>query len=99
MKIRKIAEKVKTILETNMEARDSNESLYLSYIGELGYGADNTYGEIINAVKTQIIPPISSVARASRKCQQLYPELRGKNYIKRYNKQMEFIEFALDERV
>lgn len=99
MKIRNIGEKVKSILQVNEEARDSNESLYLAYISEFGYGVNNSYGEIINAVKSQIIPPISSVGRASRRCQELYPELRGKNYIKRYNKQVEFIEFALDKSI
>ena len=99
MEVRKIAEKVKEILKTNIEARDSNDILYLAYIAEFGYDEYNSYGDIIKAVKERIIPPISSVSRASRKCQELYPELRGENYIKRYNKQMEFIDFALDKRI
>lgn len=98
MRIKNIAKKVKVILEANEEARNSNESLYLAYIAELGYGVDNLYGEIIEAVKRQIIPSIESVGRASRKCQELYPELRGENYIKRYAKQEEYIEFALDKK-
>lgn len=99
MEVRKIAEKVKEILKTNKEARDNNDSLYLAYIKEYGYGSNNLYGDIIKAVKMRIIPPISSVSRASRKCQELYPELRGENYKKRYDKQKEFIEFSFDKRI
>ena len=93
-KLQTVTQRVKKILETSTPARDSNETLYLLYIQNFGFTANNTYGEILAAVQNGIIPTIASVSRASRKCQELYPSLRGEAYLKRQAKQEQFIELA-----
>lgn len=75
--------------------RDNNERLYYNYLLDLGYDVDKSIQFFLRDMSLRKIPYIDSIARASRKVQENYPELQGKNYKERVTKK----EHAVREEI
>ena len=92
---------VKLILQDNEEARNSDDVLFANYIMFAGNkkGEDVSKISILNYLATHNeldIPSFESIARARRKIQELYPELRSSARIEalREVNEAEFREFS-----
>ena len=100
-KIRDLAEKVKAVLEADEAARDDDVKLYIKVAWEY-YPIDLSrlaFTKWAALVKEKRLPSLESVGRARRKCQELYPDLRGEAYRGRIDKEEEYIDFARDKSV
>ena len=88
-----LTETVKTILKEKPDARDDDFHL-------IGYVYKQTNPEIINVPFRTLmwyhtrydLPSFETIRRTRQKLQHDYPELRGKCYEKRINKQTEYID-------
>lgn len=98
MKVNNVADIVKNILTNKPLARDDDLILYGFVINKTtGYSMDISYRDMINLIRTEVLPPFETVRRARQKCQELYPELRGNVWLERNKKQSEYREFAISE--
>jgi len=86
--------KVQWILERSQKARNSNVILYkliLKHFLKVNLKGISAF-ELLTGMKEKIYPDYSNVARASRKLQELHPELRGSEWKKRHGLQSETVE-------
>lgn len=74
---------VKETLTNYPKTRDNNELLYYHYLLEIGYDVNKPMKEFLKDMSYRKVPYIDSLARNSRKVQELYPELRGTSYTER----------------
>lgn len=74
---------VKEKLTLHPALRDNNERLYLLYLTESGYDTTKSVSQFLRDMSFRTVPYIDSLARNSRKVQELYPELRGVSYKER----------------
>jgi hypothetical protein len=81
-RMKELSTRVKTILEANENARNSDNILYLHILRS--YGADNgldidkmSVPMLFLHCKDMGLPSLESVGRARRKMQELYPHLRS----------------------
>ena len=110
MKIHQIYDKVVSILQEKPICRDSD--MYLTFViynllwhktptaQETGKDwVEATKEEMFGAIENNQLPTMSSIARARRKAQQSFPELRGDKYQARqekanlYDKYLNFLKF------
>lgn len=100
-KQRNITEQVKTILTNYPKTRESDEALYMRYL-LVYYDIDPHKISFFSVLQKQwinSIPKQESISRARRKCQELYTELRGKNYQAKQEEQKVYIDVARDGSV
>lgn len=81
-RLKELSNRVKTILEENERARDSDNVLYLhvlrSYGEEKGIDIDKmSVPMLLLHCRDMGLPSLESMGRARRKVQELYPELRS----------------------
>lgn len=81
-RLKELSNRVKTILETNESARNSDNVLYLyvlrSYGEEKGLDIDKmSVPMLLLHCKDMGLPSLESMGRARRKVQELYPELKA----------------------
>lgn len=81
-RLKELSNRVKSILEVNENARNSDNVLYLhvlrSYGAERGLDIDKmSVPMLLLHCKDMGLPSLESMGRARRKVQELYPELRG----------------------
>lgn len=87
-----IMAQVEKIMREHPEARDDDFKLY-------GWACKESDARVMSLSFSQVlwnssklnIPAYESVTRARRKLQELHPELRGKNYQARQERQSEYI--------
>lgn len=93
-RLRELSNRVKTILETNERARNSDNVLYLyvlrSYGKERGLDIDTmSVPMLLLHCKDMGLPSLESMGRARRKVQELYPELRANNDVQAMKEEQE----------
>lgn len=107
-KLLKTTELVKGILEEQPETRDDDNLLWLEALRasvrerKNGYKmCDLTLAYVLKSVNQLGLPPFGTVARARRRLQAKYPELRGTEYTKRKRAEREtvFKEYATNEKI
>lgn len=81
-RLKELSNRVKTILENNESARNSDNVLYLyvlrSYGEEKGLDIDKmSVPMLLLHCKDMGLPSLESMGRARRKVQELYPELKA----------------------
>lgn len=83
---------VKEILESNEDARDSDDKLYLLVCEKYGYNAENiSLEDFLIRRKDFDLPSYPSVSRARRKVQEHCEELRGSNLVRGYREDLEVV--------
>ena len=100
----KIYDLVKGILSNNIEARDSDKTLFLEVLKKLNlieHDFTNILGHKVTISNWENMPQFESITRARRKVQENNPELRGKNYKvgKRLEKQLTKDMFVYHETI
>ena len=86
-------EMVKELLQTRPETRNSDDILYYHVCAKINPICVNyPFCQIIQNRKSYGLPAFESVRRTRQKIQHDHPELRGDLYLKRMEKQTEFIE-------
>jgi hypothetical protein len=93
-RLRELSQRVKTILEENEKARDSDNVLYLyvlrSYGEEKGLDIDKmSVPMLLLHCKDMGLPSLESMGRARRKVQELYPELRASDDVQTIKQERE----------
>lgn len=87
MSINKMVDKVQAVLNDDEKARDNDYRLeciiYSKYFNLSEISVLDFYFKLNDGK----IPSQASIRRARRKCQELYPNTRGKKYDKRQHKQ------------
>lgn len=93
-RIKKLEEKVRTMLERYPVTRDDDRLLTLAVWVEF-YGLD-PYTPVREVLRNRKLPSQESIGRARRKIQEVDESLRGTKYKEkvRMNAQQEFIEYA-----
>ena len=93
-RIKKLEEKVRTMLERYPVTRDDDRKLALAVWCEF-YGLD-PYTPVRDVLRNEKLPSQESIGRARRKIQEVDETLRGTKYKEkvRMNAQIEFIEYA-----
>jgi hypothetical protein len=81
--IKKHFDWVKEQLEKHPSLRDNNERLYFLFLKESEYDTNKSIIQFLRDMSFREVPYIDSISRCSRKCQELYPELRGTSYKER----------------
>ena len=71
---------VKQKLTSHPDLRESNERLFYNYLSDIGYDTSKSIKEFLKDMEMRKIPYIDAIGRTSRKVQEEYPELRGKNW-------------------
>ena len=85
---------VKSILETDVDSRNSDNHLYLKVLRVIGEekGIDITYVSVVLYLSTlagTTFPPFESVRRARQKLQRRYPELGACKEVREYRAENE----------
>ena len=87
---------VKSILETDVDSRNSDNHLYLKVL--LAIGAEKgvnlsliTVVGYFSALAGTVFPPFESVRRARQKLQRRYPELAASKQVQEYRAENEVI--------
>ena len=95
MELKKTKDIVEKILETDNTAREVDEWLFCRVYDYLGANhKKDTFGDIMRKIHSGEFPPLESIRRCRQRVQELRPELRGKNYMARNNKQEDYKALA-----
>lgn len=100
-RIRNLAPIIKGILETRPTTRSSDSELYLEYLKCCGLTATISIGYAMHLISEKKIASFESVGRCRRKAQELYPELRACESVRRARIDAEepYEDFAQDKRI
>ena len=100
-RLKELSNRVKSVLEKNVSARNSDNVLYLhvlrSYGEEKGLDIDNmSVPMLLLHCKDMGLPSLESMGRARRKVQEIYPELRAGDNVQAMRAEQEeaYREFA-----
>lgn len=100
-RMRELSERVKSVLEENENARNSDNILYLhilrSYGAEKGLDIDKmSVPMLLLHCRDLGLPSLESMGRARRKVQELNPHLKGSDNVQAYREMQEekFREYA-----
>lgn len=86
--MKKTIEQVKELLELNPELRDDDRKLVVDFWDlEVNFKPNLSFYEFGNFYLEGKITSESTIRRARRKVQELYPELRGKKWNERHAQQ------------
>lgn len=97
MKIFDLESKVIGILKENKSCRCNDQLLYIELLNVINPKAVINFRDAFINREKYDIPPFSSVSRARRKVQAMYPELKDEKISKlREKKEMEYMEYAID---
>ena len=98
MKLKRIEETVREVLENSLRARNDNYVLVLEVFEKLGVPVGNNFKEIMLEHKKYGLPGFESVVRARRKVVEEHPELQSNEKIKEFRKMQEeeYFEYALN---
>lgn len=93
-RLKELSNRVKSILEENEKARNSDNVLYLyvlrSYGEEKGIDVDKmSVPMLLLHCKDMGLPSLESMGRARRKVQELYPELRANDDVQAIKEEQE----------
>lgn len=94
-KIKNIQPLVKQLLEKYPDLRDSDDRLYVNLIvlaDPVLRNPNTTANYFLSLMSKGEYPSFESISRARRKVQELHPELRGKSYKGRKEKEVEVRE-------
>lgn len=85
---------VKSILEADIDSRNSDNRLYLNVLRAVGEkkGLELSYISItyfLNGLVGDVFPPFESVRRARQKLQRRYPELAAEETVRGYRAENE----------
>lgn len=85
---------VKSILETDVDSRNSDNSLYLKVLIEIAEekGIDITCVSVVlylSSLAGTVFPPFESVRRARQKLQRRYPELAASKEVREFRAENE----------
>lgn len=80
---------VKSILESGKKYRSSDNLLYLRVLKLAGVNMDTSIFNFYDHFCDYNVPRFESVARARRKVQELYPELKSEEPVKKWRKENE----------
>lgn len=100
-RLKELSNRVKSVLEKNESARNSDNVLYLhvlrSYGEEKGLDIDKmSVPMLLLHCKDMGLPSLESMGRARRKVQEIYPELRAGDNVQAMREEQEeaYREFA-----
>jgi hypothetical protein len=97
MKIQKVSNIVKEILERNKATRDNDNLLYVEVIYAIKPEVVNSnFRYVLSNANFLGLPPFETVSRCRRKLQKEYPELKASDKVEkiRTEKQEEYIEYS-----
>lgn len=84
-----LQEAVKSILESGKKYRSSDNLLYLRVLKLAGVNMDTSIFNFYDHFCDYNVPRFESVARARRKVQELYPELKSEDPVRTWRKENE----------
>lgn len=80
---------VKSLLEADKNLRSSDNLLYLRVLKLAGVNMDTSIFNFYDHFCDYNVPRFESVARARRKVQELYPELKSEEPVRKWRKENE----------
>lgn len=97
MEIKEVANIVKNILETNKEARENDNLLYIEVVYAINPNlVTSNFRYVFENARDLGIPPFESVSRSRRKLQEQHEELRASKKMQeaREDKQEEILDYV-----
>ena len=98
MKISKLVDRVQDVLNDDDKARDNDYRLECIIYSKYFDLSKINVLEFYHKLNDSKIPSPASIRRARRKCQELYPNTRGKKYDLRQHKQKDVKDDLNDAR-
>ena len=97
MKLPKLENVVKEILEQSIESRNDNFKLVLNVYRKLNIPIETSFTNLMLNHKNYNLPSIESITRARRKVVSKHPELQAEEKIKEFRKEQEqaYFEYAI----